>query len=358
VSQFALSYVLTTKNKLLSLQEAVRRLLENVRPDEEAIIVDGGSTDGSAEFLADLHRTGKIHQFISGPDVGEAHGANKGFLAARGDLVKVLSDDDVFYWPVIRECREFMMRNPDVDWLTTNGAGQSFEPPFAPRLWSITTEYAQWLLRPTPISVWGLGEMFRRSSLPLLGLYNVNACRVDLDYSLRNTTGIANFALYTGCGWIGVANPRSGTRTRRGQYVEEGLKYDFFYGRIGLRQYLRRRAIRASNRLRRNARAWLKLNASGSPTSQPCIREQALWPEFFRRCEAWLERVDKEVGGEFLMRPKGGSPSSWVEGGSRPRLRSVSAAVGAQKSHPSKGSDTDQSVASTCGIVDSSSRLG
>ena len=91
-----LSYVVTTRNKLPFLEVMLPRLLEALRDDEEVVIVDGASDDGTSSYLASVAAVNHQVTVISEPDVGEAHALNKGLLLARGAIIKVMSDDDVF----------------------------------------------------------------------------------------------------------------------------------------------------------------------------------------------------------------------------------------------------------------------
>ena len=109
MNEIKLSYLITTRNKLPYLKEALGRLIKNAGEDEEIVVADGSSTDGTKEYLSQLYQNGKIHKFISEPDQNEAHGFNKCFVMARGELLKVVSDDDVFYYPAIRECKKFCL---------------------------------------------------------------------------------------------------------------------------------------------------------------------------------------------------------------------------------------------------------
>ena len=116
-----LSYIITTKNKLPYLKESMERLLQHVKNDEEIIVADGASTDGTKEFLSDLKRTGKIKYFVSEPDFGESHGLNKLLFVARGVLITVITDDDVFHYPAIEACKKFMLSETQVDMVSTEG---------------------------------------------------------------------------------------------------------------------------------------------------------------------------------------------------------------------------------------------
>jgi len=230
MSDIKLSFVVTTRDKIAFLKVAMEFLLKNVNMDEEIVVVDGASTDGTKEFLQDLFQRGKIHQFISEPDFGEAHGLNKGMLSARGELLKVITDDDVFCYSAIRRCRDFMLRHKEVDVLATEGSGYDFSSASQPfKLTDYYKNYQRWKTDKTPFSFCGLGLMFRKSALPKVGLFRTGIVRVDHEYALRLTSGPGNFVWYTGPGWVHVANPRSNSVSQSKRVLGEGIGYDLFY---------------------------------------------------------------------------------------------------------------------------------
>ncbi|MDA7656764.1 glycosyltransferase family 2 protein [bacterium] len=115
-----LSYIVTTRNKLPFLTHGLNRLIQNLQSDEEVIVVDAGSTDNTIDFLRNLYKEGKIHQFISESDHGEGHGYNKGILLANGILIKVITDDDFFNFEAIQECKNIMLDNNHLDVIIGN----------------------------------------------------------------------------------------------------------------------------------------------------------------------------------------------------------------------------------------------
>ena len=119
--EIKLSYVLTTFNKLPYLKHTIAELLEACTDDEEIVIYDGGSTDGTREYLEDLYKKGLIHQFSSEKDKGEANGYNKAILQANGELIKIITDDDIYAYDRIKQCKEFMLQNPEKDMLGSDG---------------------------------------------------------------------------------------------------------------------------------------------------------------------------------------------------------------------------------------------
>ncbi|WP_133273804.1 glycosyltransferase family 2 protein [Hymenobacter radiodurans] len=110
MATYTLSYILTTYNKLPYLKQVLERLIAARQEDEEIVVADGGSKDGTAEYLQSLYAAGQIQQFISERDKGEAHGFNKCMLMAQGEIIKLITDDDAFYYPAIREAANFMIK--------------------------------------------------------------------------------------------------------------------------------------------------------------------------------------------------------------------------------------------------------
>ncbi|MCH7706167.1 MAG: glycosyltransferase [Chloroflexi bacterium] len=90
-----ISYVLPTRNKAQFIGKALEIAKRLVGPEDELIVVDGGSTDGTAEIVASYGDL--VDVFISEPDLSPSHASNKGMLTARGRYIKWLTDDDEFF---------------------------------------------------------------------------------------------------------------------------------------------------------------------------------------------------------------------------------------------------------------------
>ncbi len=312
-----LSYIITTRNKLLSLREVLSRLVKERRPDEEIIVVDGASEDGTVDYLRSLYESGQIQQFISEPDVGEAHGYNKGLLMARGELIKCITDDDAFYWPGIRSCKEFMLSHPEVDILGTNGGGTSLSKTSNLSAEYIYDEkYNKWKSLSIPIEFCGLGIMIRRNSLPLIGLFNANIVRVDYEFSLRATSGSANLAWYTGLVWVRVLNPISNVITQRLKIDLDTRKLNQFYWRINheksvindffdlIGNYtgkMKKLPVKAVRFLAK------KLGYISQQVNQPAGKDYSAkdWGIVFEMCYQWLKEEDKKNNWKFITKYTG-----------------------------------------------------
>jgi glycosyltransferase involved in cell wall biosynthesis len=193
--QIKLSYVLTTFNKLAYLNEVIGDLVENCGPDEEIIVTDGRSTDGSVELLEKFLAEGKIHKLVSERDLGEAHGFNKGTLLARGELIKYISDDDIFFYEKIREQRDFMLQHPEIDMVGTNGWTVHLKDVVKGPVIA-TAENSAWfnervddyIQNGKPFPFTGLGLMIRTKSIASAGLFSTGAVWVDYEFGLRVTS--------------------------------------------------------------------------------------------------------------------------------------------------------------------------
>lgn len=84
------SIVIPTFNRIRRLQRCLDKIGQNVRHPREVIVVDGGSTDGSRDWLAT--RDG-LHVILEPRREGAVKAFNKGFRAASGYYVMWLNDD-------------------------------------------------------------------------------------------------------------------------------------------------------------------------------------------------------------------------------------------------------------------------
>jgi glycosyltransferase involved in cell wall biosynthesis len=225
-----LSYVLSTKNKLPYLKITLSDLILHRKNDEEIIVVDADSTDGTKEFLQDALKNGKIQKLISEPDYGEAHGTNKGLLLAQGNFIKIMTDDDLFSFSTIERCVDFMEKNSQIDVLSSNG-GKVVLLSKTVSAFLYEKHFQAWTTESIPFAFCGLGIILRRNSLPLLGLFDTSFVRLDAEYSLRIMANKKiKICIYTGTMYLHVANKNSNTNTLRVRYDAETKLLGEIYG--------------------------------------------------------------------------------------------------------------------------------
>jgi glycosyltransferase involved in cell wall biosynthesis len=107
------SVVIATYNRKNYLKRMLDKLFQEGYPDLEVIIVDGCSQDGTVELLKTYGE--KISYWISEPDEGEYFAYNKGITFVTGEIVKLMSDDDVLRPGIFNKVATFLSQNPDIE---------------------------------------------------------------------------------------------------------------------------------------------------------------------------------------------------------------------------------------------------
>jgi glycosyltransferase involved in cell wall biosynthesis len=111
-----LSIILPTRNRAKFFERSLCSALEEVErdfPDSEVIVIDGGSTDGTVDILKRYGH--KLAYWSSEPDTGIAEAANKGFRHARGDVIRLIGDDDELLPGKLRDMMDFIDAHPEYD---------------------------------------------------------------------------------------------------------------------------------------------------------------------------------------------------------------------------------------------------
>lgn len=146
----------------------------------EHVVVDGGSTNGTLDVLAEHERI----RWISEPDRGQCDAMNKAFFKqSKGELIVWLNADDVLYPDSVAAAVSLFQQNPGIGWVYGNldrdrrGHRDVLRPPPKASLAELDFNNVG-LIAP--------GTMFARWALERVGELD-EACRMemDLDYSIR-----------------------------------------------------------------------------------------------------------------------------------------------------------------------------
>jgi len=182
--------------------------LDNLEHDEEIVVVDGNSSDGTKEYLESLYQQGKIHQYISEPDKNQAHAWNKALLMARGDLIKKIIDDDLFCFAAIRICKEFMLLHNSYDLCISDSLGTNMFNYQHISTHSDIGKYQDWKSGKIKSFLFGdVSLIVRKDSIPYLGIYDTSFEAMDYEFALRVSYLRAKIAYYTGFNALSVYNP-------------------------------------------------------------------------------------------------------------------------------------------------------
>lgn len=96
-----ISIVTPSYNQAEFLERTILRILNQNHTNLEYIIIDGGSTDSSAEIIKKYEKY--LTYWISEKDDGQADAINKGFKIFKGKILAYLNPDDIYCDGTIRK---------------------------------------------------------------------------------------------------------------------------------------------------------------------------------------------------------------------------------------------------------------
>lgn len=113
----SLAIVTPSMNQVAFIEATLLSVLDGSSLPEEFVVVDGGSTDGTAEVV---ERYGeRLAWWVSEGDGGQYDAIEKGFAHTQSDVMGWLNAGDLFMPWTISVVRELFATFPQVDWLTT-----------------------------------------------------------------------------------------------------------------------------------------------------------------------------------------------------------------------------------------------
>lgn len=115
----AVSVVIPCYNGEAYLAETLRSALGQTHPVMEIIVVDDGSTDGSADLASSFGDSVRVVRQQNG---GEGSARNRGVLEARGELIAFLDADDLWHPRKIERQTAYLDEHPDIGAVTTDVA--------------------------------------------------------------------------------------------------------------------------------------------------------------------------------------------------------------------------------------------
>jgi len=110
-----ISVITPSFNQGKYIERTIKSVLEQGYPNLEHIIIDGGSTDGTAEIVK---RYEKHLVWICERDNGQSDAINKGIRMATGDIICYLNTDDKFEPGALKTVGNILAQDPSVMWLS------------------------------------------------------------------------------------------------------------------------------------------------------------------------------------------------------------------------------------------------
>jgi glycosyltransferase involved in cell wall biosynthesis len=112
------SVIIPTYNRGNLVVEAVTSVLHQTFPNYEIVVVDDGSTDGTAEILSSFVQKGLIRYFYQ-VNQGLARARNRGIAESKGEIISFLDSDDLFEPELLQTQVEYLNHHPDAGLVNT-----------------------------------------------------------------------------------------------------------------------------------------------------------------------------------------------------------------------------------------------
>ena len=90
------SVYIPTKNRLKLLERAINSVKNQTYKNIEIIVVDDGSSDGTHEYLSSEMSSGTLKAIFHNKSLGACVSRNEAIIAAKGEFITGLDDDDFF----------------------------------------------------------------------------------------------------------------------------------------------------------------------------------------------------------------------------------------------------------------------
>jgi len=120
-----ISIVMPTFNQAGFIERSLLSVLNQGYPDVELIVIDGGSTDATAEVVRRYQR--HVAVLVSEKDQGQSDALNKGFARATGEIFGWLNSDDLYLPGAFHAAARALAAHPDKgivfgDWLAIDAS--------------------------------------------------------------------------------------------------------------------------------------------------------------------------------------------------------------------------------------------
>jgi glycosyltransferase involved in cell wall biosynthesis len=108
-----ISIITPSFNQAQYLEQTIESILSQKYPNLEYIVIDGGSTDGSAEII---RRYGPhLTYWVSELDKGQTDAINKGLRRATGEILAYLNSDDYYVPGAFKAVADHFRSRPESD---------------------------------------------------------------------------------------------------------------------------------------------------------------------------------------------------------------------------------------------------
>lgn len=114
-----ISVCMATYNGARFLREQLDSILQQLKHDDEIIIVDDASTDATLEVLADYQDT-RVRVFPQSQNGGVIKAFNHAIQQSRGDIIFLADQDDIWRGDKVEKVKMFFADHPEVTLVQSN----------------------------------------------------------------------------------------------------------------------------------------------------------------------------------------------------------------------------------------------
>jgi glycosyltransferase involved in cell wall biosynthesis len=115
MSEAALSILMPSYNAGGFLKDALASVVPQLASDDEVVVQDGGSKDGSIEALAAAYEDDPRVKIVSEPDNGQSDALQRALARAGNPFIGWLNADDIYYPGALDAVRAALAEQPDAD---------------------------------------------------------------------------------------------------------------------------------------------------------------------------------------------------------------------------------------------------
>jgi glycosyltransferase involved in cell wall biosynthesis len=108
-----ITVVTPSYNQAQFLERTILSVINQNYPNLEFMIIDGGSTDGSAEIIKKYENY--LAYWVTEKDAGQTDAINKGWRRASGQIIAYLNSDDTYTPNAMKKVAAYFEQHPNVD---------------------------------------------------------------------------------------------------------------------------------------------------------------------------------------------------------------------------------------------------
>ncbi|MFP7171620.1 glycosyltransferase family 2 protein [Terribacillus halophilus] len=184
----SISFIVPTYNNFNLLKRCIDSIISQINENDELIIVDDGSTDGTYEKINEAYKISNI-KIIRQENSGSGIARNKGIENSNSDYIWFVDADDEIATDSVSKIRDALQENPEIiifDYIVRSGEGD-----FVQDLNIDVTDIQQLLL----LNHFPWNKVFKRNIFDSLR-FPINKIRYQDHATIPNTYSIASKIKY------------------------------------------------------------------------------------------------------------------------------------------------------------------